>query len=258
MSTTYETEPTTIAAAWSTSPLGDPTSEPTEGWDGGIERVMPATKPTSIARHALVIVALACGVGLGAALGLAVFDSTERTQPMVTVPRVEAPSVGPTSPAHALPAHDPASKPEHLPLPKPTVAAPESAPVIEDVPAAAEQSRTEVSSPTAVGPSYPNFAPPSSGTPGDAPATVDIDLPQIPQPTPANPQKPGPTVQLGPASDLPAMEPQLPPKVTKLPPKSRFTVNMQNQQPSKPKRGMPSTKPPRTKLIAKAGTANDE
>jgi hypothetical protein len=223
------------------------------------ERPMPETKSTSIARHAVIVAALACGIGLGAAFGLAVFDSTDMTLPVVMVPQVETPTSGPTGPAQPLPEHDPASKPALLPLPKPIGTASEGAPVAEGAPpATAERSRSEVSSPTADGPSHPDLAPPPSGQPGDKPVTVDIDLPQLPQPEPANPQKPGPTVELGPASDLPAMKPQLPPKVILVSPKSRWTVNGSVQKPSKPKRGTPTKDRTRVNSIAKAGTAGDE
>ena len=98
MNTTYETEPTTFAAAWASSPLGEPVRESTEPWDRGTE---PAT-PTSVARHAVIAAALACGIGLGAALGLTVFDSTlepvDTTQPAVMVPQMEAPAGGPPVP----------------------------------------------------------------------------------------------------------------------------------------------------------------
>ncbi len=259
MSTTYEIEPSTTAAAWASSPLGEPICESTEPWDEGTERDMHATKPTSIARHAVVVVALACGIGFGAAFGLAMFDSTDMTQPVVVVPRVDVPTGGPTSPAR-LPDQHPAPTPEHQPPPEPSVAASESTPeVVEGAPTAADAPPSEVSSPTVAGPSHPNFAPPSSGNPGDTSATVDIDIPQLPQPEPASPQTPGPTIELEPASDdLPILTPQLPPKVTLLPPKSRWTVNESVQKPTEPTRGMPPTNRTRLNSVAGTGTAGDE
>ena len=232
--------------------------ESTDLWDGGTE---PA-KPTSIARHAIVAAALACGIGLGAALGLTVFDPTldstfdpaDTTQPVVMVPQLEAPAGGPPAPAQPLPGHHPAPNPEHQPLPKPIAAASESAPVLEAPPTAAEPPHAEVSSPAVDGPGQPTLPPPSSGNPGDTAVTVDIDVPQLPQPEPVDPeepQKPGPTNELGPISDLPDLKPQLPPKFTLVPPKSRWTVELPNQKPPKSTRGVPSTKKSRLNSIAK-------
>jgi hypothetical protein len=263
MSTTYEIEPSTIATAWASSPLGEPQCESTETWERGTELAMPATKPTSLTRHAVVAAALACGIGLGAAFGLAVVDFPD-TRPAVMVPHVEAPTGGPAGPAQAAPEEHPAPKPEQLPLPQPIVAGSESAPattsapLVEGAPAAAEPPHSGVSAPAVGEPSQPTFVPPAWGNPANTTVTVDIDVPQLPQPEPADPQKPDTTIELVPASDLPALQPQLPPKVALLPPKSRLTANLPNQKPPESTRGVPPTNRTRLNPIAGTGTEDDE
>ena len=185
-------------------------------------------KPTSIARHAIVAAALACGIGLGAALGLTVFDPTldstfdpaDTTQPVVMVPQLEAPAGGPPAPPNHCPG---ITQPRTLntsrcrnrlsPRPKAHRSS-----RLRQLP----QSRR---TPKLARPPWTGRASPPSrhrprGTPAIPPSTVDIDVPQLPQPEPVDPeepQKPGPTNELGPISDLPDLKPQLPPKFTLVP-----------------------------------------
>ncbi|MGH3677173.1 MAG: hypothetical protein ACRDU5_15820 [Mycobacterium sp.] len=211
MSTTYETDASTIAAAWASSPLGDPVSGPTEVWET-VEHAEapPAAKPTSLARHAALVAALACGIGAGAAFGLAVFDFTDPAQSTV-VPGADSTApeyavvVTPNHPAPAPMPVAPAAPPKHVeptPVPKPVVTAPKPA---------------QAAVPAPQGPVDPGTPPASH-----PPVIVDIDIPPLPpwpeQPDPEPPQPPpgegpddkAPKPKPKPKPDPPTLGPALP------------------------------------------------
>jgi hypothetical protein len=213
MSTIDETDPSTstIAAAWASSPLGDPISGPTELWEtvDHVEAAAPAAKPKSIARHAAVVAALACGIGASAALGMAVFDSA---QPTVTMPPVSVSGGGAPVASQAVPPKEAVSTPDHAPRPKSVVSAPQSAPSANG--AASSDN----------GPGSADVGSQLASAPGNTTVNVDMPIPPLPdpdplpeppKPEPANPEKPKP------ASDPPALQPKLPTQLTPLPPKPK-------------------------------------
>ncbi|MGH3677175.1 MAG: hypothetical protein ACRDU5_15830 [Mycobacterium sp.] len=230
MSTTYDTDASTIAAAWASSPLGDPISGPTELWET-VEHAEapPPAKPTSLARHAAIVAALAAGIGAGAAFGLAVFDFNEPAQSSVAVPVVSAPAGGPTGAGQAVPPKEaavaPAAPPKHVEpaAPKPVVTAPK--------PAQAAVSAAPK------GPVDPGTAPASH-----PPVIVDIDIPPLPpwpeqpeqpKPDPADPG-PKPTLQIKSAEE-PTLQQAPPQTMTTLPPQPKpalATPGPQNVGPS--------------------------
>jgi hypothetical protein len=56
MTIVYENDPSTIAAAWVSSPLGDPTDRPAELWETvGDADAEPVVKQITIARHAALV-----------------------------------------------------------------------------------------------------------------------------------------------------------------------------------------------------------
>lgn len=213
MSTIYDTDPNThtIAAAWSSSPLGDPVTGPTELWEtvDHAEAVAPATKQMSIARHAALVAALAGGIGAGAAFGLAVFEFTDSAQPTVAVPSVSAPL---SAPSGDTPGANKALPPEEA------VSAPESAPDANIAPTSeGEFGSADVGSPPA-------------NAPGNTTVFVDIPIPPLPEPSPLPEQpkpqpkpQPQPTLQQKPAAD-PTLQPAPPQVFTTAPKKPKLTL----------------------------------
>jgi hypothetical protein len=142
MTTNFDTDSSTqtIAAAWASSPLGQPEREVRYGFapTGTTESV--TVKPTSDRKRAPLVAALASGVIAGATLGVMLFDYTDATRPAVVVPRSEGRLPGPPSalPTETRPAPDTAPSPnlvvsEQKTAPAPTVAAPPSEQPTADV-----------------------------------------------------------------------------------------------------------------------------
>lgn len=222
MTTVYDTDPNThtIAAAWSSSPLGDPETGPTELWESldHAEECAPAAKPTSIVRHAALVAALACGIGAGAAFGLAVFDSTDSAPPTVVVPGVSAPDGGVTGANQPVPPPESVSRPGNGQVPQPILTARESAAGTNAAPTSDNgQGSADVGSPPA-------------GGPGETAVIVDIPIPPLPnpaslpeQPKPQPKPKPQTTLQQKPATD-PALQPAPPQVFTTAPKKPKLTL----------------------------------
>jgi hypothetical protein len=142
VTTNFDTDSSTqtIAAAWASSPLGQPERGVRYGFapTGTTESV--TVKPTSDRKRALLVAALASGVIAGATLGVMLFDYTDATRPTVMVPRSEGRLPGPPSalPTETRPAPDTAPSPnlvvsEQKTAPAPTVAAPPSEQPTADV-----------------------------------------------------------------------------------------------------------------------------
>jgi hypothetical protein len=174
----------TTASAWSSSPLGQLDDDiRDEGADGAGEQ-------RSIARHAILVGALACGIGAGAALGLMFFDAAP-SQPIVVVPGVG------TSPHHSVVV----TPTDQSPSPKPVISEQETVPVTI-VPAPAHRS-------TAADPGTPPVGAPRVGTHGDTTVVVDIPIPDFPP----LPEKPGESDPQPPAPEDPDPEPPKPPVI---------------------------------------------
>ncbi len=178
MNTTYDTDPSTstFAAAWASSPLGDPVSGPTELWET-VEYAEPAdpeAKPKSLAKHVALVAALACGIGLGAALGLAVFDFSDGAQPTVVVPGVSSPGGDPGA-NQPVPSHEAALAPSYVPAPNPIVSADQGASGSEPVASAPHSTPgPNVVPPSDMGAGSNVGSPPASAPGGP---TVIIDIP---------------------------------------------------------------------------------
>lgn len=168
----YETDANvqTVATAWASCPFGEAEDEVRYGFAAPEEPVgqPDAVDTRSVARHAITVAALACGIGAGAAIGLMFFDPST-TQPMVVGPGVVA------SPHHAE-----VIGPNGLaPSPKAAV------PVQETAPAAVAPTTT-VAPAIANQPSTAAVATPPVATPGETTVIVDIPIPDSP-PLPKGP-----------------------------------------------------------------------
>jgi hypothetical protein len=214
MTTTYDADPNTqtIAAAWASSPLGQPERELRYGF--ATAEPAELDEPKSPAKRAILAAALAAGVIGGAVLGVTLFDFGDSSQPMViekgAVPG-HAVVVGPngTAPApstqvvpeqKAAPsviAPAPQRGPSPVDLATPPVAPPSEPPVVVDVP-------NPDYPPLPPKPEDPQPEPPNPVPP--VPDDLDLKLPEPPKPDP----KPIPPVFL---PDLPlAPSPQLNPQ----------------------------------------------
>lgn len=250
MTAIYDMDPSTstIATAWASSEFGDPETGPTESWEALDADESADRKPTSIARHAGLVAALAGVFGAGAALGLAMFDFADWAPPTITLPYVSTQADVPPGPTQIAPS---AAAPAPAIMPKPVVAAPDNAP--------ATQPTTSVpdSAPAGGAPTLENkpgpvdIVSPPANEPGDSKVTVDIALPPpadaVPVPDPPEPPKPNttkPTLQLAPSPS--GIQQEQPPTLIK----GRMALIGGGSPGSKPKGGQ-STEPSRRNSLAK-------
>jgi hypothetical protein len=200
MTTTYDADPNTqtIAAAWASSPLGQPERELRYGF--ATAEPAELDEPKSPAKRAILAAALAAGVIGGAVLGVTLFDFGDSSQPMViekgAVPG-HAVVVGPngTAPApstqvvpeqKAAPsviAPAPQRGPSPVDLATPPVAPPSEPPVVVDVP-------NPDYPPLPPKPEDPQPEPPNPVPP--VPDDLDLKLPEPPKPDPKPDPKPVP------------------------------------------------------------------
>ena len=181
----------TVAEAWASSPLGDPSIE-----DGSLsepakfEHFPPTTvtaEPRSRGTNALLAAAVVAGVGMVAGLGLMLFDGTgsKQEKPAVVVPNSSVGSVTPQAPS-AVPPSPVAPAPPSVAAPPDAGQAP-SGPVsgggapVWTVPAPAP---APAGGAAPADPGTPPYAPADPGTPPPAPSvTVNIP-PVVPVPVP--------------------------------------------------------------------------
>lgn len=174
MTTSYDIDPNTqtVAAAWASSPLGQPEFEESFDFADPAETVVhqsvrTADEPRSLVRHRIVVLAMAGGIAVGAALGLMSVDLTP-DQPTAVVPAV-------TSPRPAV-------------IVAPSITNPPSAEVGQPAPAPARAPTSETG--TAGHPPAANVPGPVSANPSptpEAPAgeeTADPPPPADPEPQP--------------------------------------------------------------------------
>jgi len=177
MTANYDTDPNTdtIAAAWASSPLGQPERDVRYGFAtaGPTDSVITANGPKSSAKRALLAAALASGVIGGAAFGVMLFDYTDPAQSAVVVPGsgvgLSAPETSGASSSSRLPGPPRALPGEPLPAPE---GAPSPNPVVS-VPDSAQQGPADVA------------------VPGDRTVVIDIPIPEYP-PLPEKPEDPDP------------------------------------------------------------------
>jgi hypothetical protein len=201
MTTTFDTEQSTqtVAAAWASSPLGEPDHEVGYGFsDDTVAALTTAEELRPVRKNAIVALALAAGIGAGAAFGLYFADFTP-DQPTIAVPAS-------TSPEHAVvitetgqPAVD-----EVLDVLAPTTVAPaNTAPAgtvggpkeLTDIrlpdPSAQPEPPTAQEEPKSEAPQDP--APQDPGPQDPAPANDELPQP-YPHPAPPVPEIPNPWV----------------------------------------------------------------
>jgi hypothetical protein len=191
VSASYDAEPKTqtfrtAAAAWASSPLGQPDSEVGYGFGEPAETVAAETiaeERRRGAKHTVVALALAGGIAAGAALGLMFVDFTP-DQPIV---------VPGSTPEHAVVVTE-TGQPEKVP----TAVAP--APAHEPAPAV-----VDTASPSTVGGSSKVVDVPVSD-PSPQPDTPQAAEPEDPNPGPDDAETPGPQ-----DPGLPPQEPPHPP-----------------------------------------------
>jgi hypothetical protein len=233
MTTTYDADPNTqtIAAAWASSPLGQPEREVRYGF--ATAEPAESDEPKSPAKRAILAAALASGVIGGAVLGVALFDFGDSSHPTVveqgSVPG-HAVVVGPNgiapapsaqvvpeqkaAPSIAAPA--PQRGPSPVDVATPPVAPPSEPPVVVDVPnpdypplpPKPEDPLPEPPNPVPPVPDDLDLKLPEPPKPDPKPVPDDLDL-KLPEPPKPDP-KPGPPVFL---PDLPlAPSPKLNPQ----------------------------------------------
>ena len=112
---TYYTDPSsyTDPPAWASSPLGDPAFEDSDPFAGAdtTGAVTPAARSKSVARGATLAAALACSIGGGAALGVALFVYADSARPAVVVPGSGVGFTAPNAPRVIGPGPDQAVSP---------------------------------------------------------------------------------------------------------------------------------------------------
>jgi hypothetical protein len=217
MTTNLDTDPNTqtVAAAWASSPLGQPEREGRFGFaPAGSTEAFADDEPRPDRKKAIVAAALTAGVIAGSGIGVMLLDYTDSGQPTVVVPRSEGrlPSapVAPATESRTVPDNAPAPVVPHqqtglapaVPAPASDVGAPpavtDSGPtVVVDIPI----------------PDYPPLPPekpqedpePEPSQPPDVP-DLDFKLPVPPEPEP-DPDPPtfAPDLSLAP---LPQPNPQ--------------------------------------------------
>lgn len=210
MTTTYETDPNTqtIAAAWASSPLGQPdrevgygfaTADPTEP-DAPTE-IAAAARPvetTFPAKRAILAAAAASGVIGVAAIGVMLFDFSNAPQPANVAPGSSHQNAVVISSSPA-PAPKQVVVPQQKTAPNVVVPAPKPAPgtsAVATPPVAVPPAAPEVGPTVVIDiPDFPTLAPPKPEAPQDpAPEPpqpvppvqdeLDFTLPDPPQPDP--------------------------------------------------------------------------
>src|SRR5271165_4739320 len=199
----------TVASGWSSSPLGNPAAEYGQSPEYGQsfefgqsfeppDPVTPAAKPKSIGKAAALAAVLVGTIGVGAAVGMAIFDFTGSSQPrpavVVPAPQPAAVVPGPAappapavvSPPDSGPGPAAFSPPDSGPAPA-TVSAPDSRPAPAAVspppdsgPAPADPGSQPVAAPV------PPVLPPISLPPVVLPP-ITVQLPQLPPTQKATP-----------------------------------------------------------------------
>jgi len=249
MTTNFDTDPNTqtIAAAWASSPLGDPVSGPTDLWEttGPTEAVAPTDHPQPGAKRAILAAALASGVIGGAAFGVMLFDYTDSAQPTIVVPRSEGRLPGPPSalPTETRP-HNESSPNPVAPTQKtssdPMIAAPPSGQGTADVgtpPVGTPPVGSQGAPSVVVDIPIPDY-PPLPGEPEDDPDDPEPPTPEPPvldDPTFVLPEPPEPEPDPDPPTflpDLPLAPLPAPDPVLKLPLAPSVELNPQPEPPS--------------------------
>jgi len=226
----------TIAEAWASSPFDEPESDDEYGFTAPAQPVIDADSDAtrSVAKHAIVIGSVACGIGVGAALGLIFFNPT-LLQPTAVVPEVG------TSPHDAVVV----TPTDQTPSPKPVEPAQETQ--------LATVATAPAHRPAAAAPGLPPVGTPDVGTPPapaapDTTVVIDIPIPDFP-PLPEKPEQPDPEPPQPP--DVPDLDFKLPepPQPEPDPDPPTFAPDLQlaplpqpNPQPDPP--GPPNFVPP--------------
>jgi hypothetical protein len=191
--TTYNTDLSTIAAAWASSPLGRPgeSVDPT----GAYGAITEAPEPRPTARRAAVVAAMLGAILVSPMVGLAVYLYTDAAESTAELPGSGAAPAVPQAPsaipqesaAPMAPSAPEGSAPANAAGPNPVVHVPE---------------RTVV--PQAGG-DLADVGSPHVGAPGDTTVTVDIP---VPDPAPASdPLPPEPAPEPPPPDSDPEPEP---------------------------------------------------
>jgi hypothetical protein len=229
MSTMQDADPTayapradelTIASAWSSSPLGDPGDEAGYPDDAGYspyrydfppDPITPPAKLKSISKGALVG-GLVGTIGVGAALGMALFGNWTQPRPVSVVPGstgvpAAVPAAGTPAPVINPPDNGPApaplvTAPANGPAPAPMVTPPDNGP------APAPVVTTPANGPAPADPgSPPDLTPPGPivtvNVPPPPAVSVSVQPPQLP-PLPSLPPLP-PLPTLPPPPPLPTL-----------------------------------------------------
>jgi hypothetical protein len=200
VSTIHDLEPTsyavpsddlTVAEAWASSPLGDPSAEHgylSEPADFAYEPPAPTTvRPRSTTRkagNAIVAAAVVGAIGAFAALGFVLFNGNDSSQPkpVVVVPGAHVGTSTPQAPDSATP-------PSVAPAPTSAVTSPDTGQAPTQAPGPTGGGDTPASTDPAPAPAPPAPAPPADpGTPPPAapsapPVSVNIP-PVVPLPVP--------------------------------------------------------------------------
>lgn len=203
MTTNFDTDPNTqtVAAAWASSPLGQPEREVRFGFaPTGPTEAFADDEPRPDRKNAILAAALAAGVIAGSGIGVMLLDHTEPGQPTVVVPRSE----GRLPSAPVAPPTESRTVPDNAPAPNPVVPQQRTGPA-PVVPAPASDVGTPPavtdSGPTVIVdipiPDYPPLPekPQEDPEPDPDPPTFapDLTLAPLPQPNP-QPDPPGPPV----------------------------------------------------------------
>ena len=188
MTTDFGTDPNTqtVAAAWASSPLGQPEREVRYGFAAPDSDDFPASESFD-AKRAVIAAALASGVIAGAALGVTLFDFSEAAAPTVVVPRSEG----------RLPAAPPAVLTETR-----TVDAPSPSSVVSEQ----KTGQAPIAPAPPSGQGAADVGTPPAPAAGDTTVVVDIPIPDYP-PLPENPAE---------DSEEPDPDPPQPPDVPDL------------------------------------------
>lgn len=177
--TTFDTDPDTqtVAAAWASSELGQPDLHTHYGFPPGPTTDADAMRP--MRKHAVLSVALACGIGAGAAVGLTIFKFDPDRSTVVV------PGVG-TNPTTEV---APNQQPPWPSAPAPTSVAPTHRSTTPDVatPPASGHGGAPIVVSAPSGPQPQNPAPQNPAS-QDPPAQQDED--PAPQPPEADPPPP--------------------------------------------------------------------
>lgn len=194
MTTSYDTDPhaPTIAAAWASSPLGQPDTEVGHGFEATVPSapIADLDEPAT-AKRALVAAGVAFAVAAGALTGVMLFYTGDSSQPTLTVP-APAVQIGPSTVA---PAPEQSTAPTVVrPAPRvaPRPAAPSPSNIATPPPAAPQPDTTVVVDipPLPENPTQPDPEPPKPADPDPQPPKPPVlDFPdfKLPKPKPEPP-----------------------------------------------------------------------